>query len=181
MLLLRLHSLRDVVSKHILVISNTTFTGLPLPAHSLLPTHTPDHPSSHLPGELEEFSDKLYIHHHPGRPLSPGEDPFTREGEQRQSMNHHLNSIPSDYPPLVIMSDVDEIPSVPALKLLKGCESPGVVHLQMNQYLYSYEWFVGRQSWRGAVVKWDKESKGMGYSHGKKTDVMLASAGSHCR
>jgi beta-1,4-mannosyl-glycoprotein beta-1,4-N-acetylglucosaminyltransferase len=96
-------------------------------------------------------------------------------------MNSRIDAMSAATPPLILMSDVDEIPSAAALAVLRHCEAPSPIHLQMNQYLYSFEWFVGRQSWRAAVVRWDEVGRTAGYGHGKKTETMLASAGVHCR
>lgn len=181
LLLIRLHSLLNIVDKHIILLSNTTFTGLPMIAQ--LPSHTPLTPSPSLPDDLVQFKDKLYVYHHPTRPIQKGEDPFILEGERRAAMNEYINAISpsSSISPLIVMSDLDEIPTKEALDLVKTCDAPSPIHLQLDQYLYSFEWYVGRQSWRAAVVQWDEGGDGVGYGHGKKGEVMLGSAGVHCR
>jgi len=97
-------------------------------------------------------------------------------------MNAILDTLagPTEVAPLVLMPDVDEIPTAAALGLIQHCTASLPLHLQLSQYLYSFEWFVGRQSWRAAVTLWDR-GDGMRYGHGKKGDAILASSGMHCR
>ncbi|KAG9075409.1 hypothetical protein FS749_012929 [Ceratobasidium sp. UAMH 11750] len=81
-------------------------------------------------------------------------------------------------PPLVIMSDVDEIPAAHTIALVKACAFPRVLHLQLRNYVYSFEWPSGGGSWRAAVHEW---SAGSIYRHSKAGEVVLADAGWHCR
>ena len=59
--------------------------------------------------------------------------------------------------PLVIMSDVDEIPAAHTIRLIKACAFPRVVHLQLRNYVYSFEWPSGWGSWRAQVHEWRLE------------------------
>lgn len=44
---------------------------------------------------------------------------------------------------LLIMSDVDEIPSKHTINLLRWCDDiPPVLHLQLRNYLYSFDFLV---------------------------------------
>lgn len=80
---------------------------------------------------------------------------------------------------LIIMSDVDEIPSGHTVQLLRWCEGiPPVLHLQMNNYLYSFEFLVDKSSWRASVVMYRPGATG--YNHMRKTDAILADTGWHC-
>jgi beta-1,4-mannosyl-glycoprotein beta-1,4-N-acetylglucosaminyltransferase len=80
------------------------------------------------------------------------------------------------------MSDVDEIPSRSALSLLRACESPLPIHLQMQNFLYSYEFTTDHHSWRAQMHRWDDNGRGgTDYVHGKASDIALSDAGWHCR
>ncbi|MCO5613061.1 hypothetical protein L7F22_067335 [Adiantum nelumboides] len=80
---------------------------------------------------------------------------------------------------LVIMSDTDEIPSAHTIDLLSWCNGiPPILHLQMNNYLYSFEFFVDKASWRAAVVTFRHGSAF--YNHMRKADVIFPDSGWHC-
>ena len=97
-------------------------------------------------------------------------------------------------PPLVVFSDVDEIPSAHTLHLLRMCQFPSPIHLQMRNYLYSFEWFINFDSWRAQVHAWDTgttlrdlgnnaarvERRKTEYSQELVSDNILADAGWHC-
>lgn len=97
-------------------------------------------------------------------------------------------------PPLVLFADVDEIPASYTLRLLRTCAFPAPIHLQLNRFLYSYEWPAQSWSWRAQVHEWDTgmtlESLGDGkarlkgrrteYSREQASDNVLAGAGWHC-
>lgn len=108
---------------------------------------------------LKPFADKLVIVHHPGRPLAhPDEDPFVLEREQRATVSQVLeremhNRGKKEGDVIILMGDVDEIPRRETVELLKTCrwEGPrpadggdlgswGKLHLQLRNYLYSFEW-----------------------------------------
>jgi len=86
----------------------------------------------------------------PGREPGKGENAWTIESEHRDTMTRLLQDTNSNEhlgnPPLVIFSDVDEIPSRNSLQLLKRCQAPSPIHLQMRNFLYSFEWPVGMSS-----------------------------------
>ena len=92
-------------------------------------------------------------------------------------INEHIPS-QSNIFPLVIFSDVDEIPSKHTLRLVKTCAAPSPIHLQMRNFLYSFEWPYGRGSWRAQIHEWGDDEY---YRHSQATDVILADAGWHCR
>lgn len=79
---------------------------------------------------------------------------------------------------LIVMADVDEISSRATMKLLKACTAPLPVHLQMQNYIYSFEWVTGARSWRAQVHSYGEN---FSYIHGKASDVAIADAGWHCR
>ncbi|KAG8774954.1 hypothetical protein FRC12_001734 [Ceratobasidium sp. 428] len=158
-----------------------TFTGLPKPTYFKEALKTP---------RFSRFAPKITYALHPGRIPKPGESPFAVEAEQRAAMTRLLSSsLPATGrspplasrptpPPLVIMSDVDEIPAAHTIKLVKTCAFPRVLHLQLRNYVYSFEWPSGWGSWRAAVHEW---SAGSFYRHSMAGDVVLADAGWHCR
>jgi beta-1,4-mannosyl-glycoprotein beta-1,4-N-acetylglucosaminyltransferase len=94
-------------------------------------------------------------------------------------MDHGLHAAGVADGDLVIMADVDEIPSAHTIRLLQSCDGfPSIMHLQLRNYLYSYEFHVDFNSWRSAVYVFD--SKVTSYQHGRVTDKILADAGWHC-
>ncbi|KAI0359739.1 glycosyltransferase family 17 protein [Trametes cingulata] len=166
---IRMHELAPVVSKFFVVEADRTFTGRPKNLTFA------DHAERFAP-----FADKLVHSVFHGRVLEPGESPFVNEAAQRNHMNDLLRSQMSGdaEPPLVIFSDVDEIPSAHTIKLLQACEAPNPIHLQMREYLYSFEWPAGEGSWRAQVHRLGAD--GSGYNHGQVAEWKLADSGWHC-
>lgn len=158
-----------------------TFTGLPKPTYFKDALSTP---------RFARFAPKTTYALHPGRIPKPNESPFAVEAEQRGAMTKLISSAlpaPGSSPPLstrpdplplVIMSDVDEIPAAHTIKLVKACTFPKVLHLQLRNYVYSFEWPSGWGSWRAQVHEW---GEGSIYRHSKAGEVVLADAGWHCR
>lgn len=101
------------------------------------------------------------------------------EAKQRDAMTRLIQTrLPNTLrPPLVIFSDVDEIPSAQTLRLLKACAFPAPLHLQMRNYMYSFEWPYGWGSWRAQVHEWDATTF---YRHSMASEAALADAGWHC-
>lgn len=79
------------------------------------------------------------------------------------------------------MSDVDEIPAAHTLSLLKSCAAPLPLHLQLRNYVYSFEFPTDMASWRAQLHEWSAELGGTSYRHGKSSNDVLADAGWHCR
>lgn len=156
-----------------------TFTGLPKPTYFKDALQTP---------RFARFIPKTTYALHPGRVPNRGESPFNVEAEQRAAMTRLIASaLPArspprasspPTPPLVIMSDVDEIPAAHTIRLIKACGFPRVVHLQLRNYVYSFEWPSGWGSWRAQVHEW---MSGSFYRHSKAGETALADAGWHCR
>lgn len=145
-----------------------TFTGLPKPlvfadAHQ----------------RFAQFQSKIVYEAILGPPGSAHEDPWQWEAHQRNTMNALLAShaTSTQHSPLVLFSDVDEIPAAHALRLLRGCAFASPIHLQMRTFLYSFEWPIGWGSWRAQLHEWKNETY---YRHSKATAVALADAGWHC-
>ena len=106
--------------------------------------------------------------------LEAGQDPFDLERIQRVEMDAFIHSLHLNTNDRIIMADVDEIPSLHTLQLLKKCNSPNI-HLQLRNYLYSFEFQIDFESWRSKVVRHP-----FPYSHSRATDLILADSGWHC-
>jgi beta-1,4-mannosyl-glycoprotein beta-1,4-N-acetylglucosaminyltransferase len=150
--------------------SEHTFTGLPKDAVFAQHAEEP---------RFVRFKHKL-VHTIMPAPV-PGTPPFTYENAHRSAMTELLGANGADNATLVIMADVDELPSAETVRLLQGCEGWGTrVHLLLRNFIYSYEWELVRPSWRAAIEVW---GPGAYYGHGiKKGEVVaLSNSGWHCR
>ncbi|RKO99999.1 hypothetical protein CXG81DRAFT_13772 [Caulochytrium protostelioides] len=164
---IRLHELWDVVDRFFLIETDHTFTGEPKPLTFA------DHR-----GRFAWAETKLVYQRFRGRALRPGEDPFVQEGEVRQAMTALLKANGVQNGDLVLMSDVDEIPSRHTIDLLRHCRFPSPLHLQLRNYLYSYEFLYDLESWRAQVHRYDATSTY--YRHSMASHQMLADSGWHC-
>ncbi|ESK84898.1 glycosyl transferase family 17 protein [Moniliophthora roreri MCA 2997] len=167
---LRLNELDGVVDQFFIIESNTTFTGLPKETYY----------DSHK-GRFEKFESKILYQFLPGQLQTADHDAWKVEAETRTAMSSFLRgytkTLPSDTTFIVIMSDLDELPSAHTIKLLRDCDFGETIHLQLRNYLYSFEWLLGLNSWRASVVKWNA---GGYYSHIKRSEQALADSGWHC-
>ncbi|KAJ7502915.1 glycosyltransferase family 17 protein [Mycena galericulata] len=167
---IRMNELNPVVDHFYIIESNATFTGLPKETSFALNRH-----------RFSKFDKKISYRLVPGYPLEPGQSPFDQEANARVEMSKLLRSHMAEFLPdtqsLVIMSDVDEIPSAHTIELLRTCDFGQSIHLQLRNYLYSFEWLVGLTSWRASVHLWGQDSF---YRHSQSGDTMLADAGWHC-
>jgi len=167
---IRLNELDPVVDQFFILESNATFTGLPKETYF-----------ANNRQRFAKFEHKISYHFMPGYALKPGQGAFDVEALTRDTMTMMLQAqIPRLSPwssPLVIMSDIDEIPSAHTIKLLKGCDYGKSIHLQLRNYLYSFEWLIDLGSWRSSVQLWSFDSY---YRHSKSTELILADAGWHC-
>ncbi|CAA0819925.1 beta-1-4-N-acetylglucosaminyltransferase family protein [Striga hermonthica] len=163
---IRWNELRPYVAKFVVLEANTTFTGIPKPLY--------------FSRNRRRFSnfDNMVVHGvFPGR-VGSGRDPFRLESEQRVAMNELLRRAGIADGDLVIMSDADEIPSPHTVKLLQWCDGfPPVLHLQLRNYMYSFEFPVDYSSWRASVHIY---GRGTQYRHSRQADVILSDAGWHC-
>ncbi|EUC57397.1 beta-1,4-mannosyl-glycoprotein 4-beta-N-acetylglucosaminyltransferase [Rhizoctonia solani AG-3 Rhs1AP] len=170
----RLNELDAVVDRFFIVESDRTFTGIPKQPILQDALQTP---------QFARFKSKITYLLHPGRIPNSGESPFNVEQEHRFAMTQLVNSTFSsmfDTAPLVIMSDVDEIPAAHTIKLVKKCAFPRVLHFQLRNYMYSFEWPSGWRSWRAQVEEWGPESHYM-HSHVEaRGDYILSDSGWHC-
>ncbi|KAF5201756.1 beta-1,4-N-acetylglucosaminyltransferase family protein [Thalictrum thalictroides] len=166
---IRLRELLPYVSKFLILESTTTFTGISKP---LFFAENRDR---------FKFADDKIIHSvHEGRLASTGHfsDPFILEAEQRSAMNSLLRHSGISDGDLVIMSDTDELPSPHTVKLLQWCDGiPPVLHLELRNYLYSFEFPVDYNSWRASIQIYGPKTY---YRHSRQADVILSDAGWHC-
>ena len=171
---IRLHELWDVVDTFVIIEATRSFSGDlrhdMTPLSSLLAS-----PQARLNWAGPKIKYELVDD------LSPSpKDPFDNERHLRQRMNLLLSSAgvrPND---IILMSDLDEIPTPHTITLLKQCSNwPSPLHLQMRNYLYSFEFPVQDDGyWRPKAVRWG--GPGSSYNHAKGGDIILANAGWHC-
>ncbi|KAF8087325.1 hypothetical protein N665_0589s0006 [Sinapis alba] len=169
---LRWQELGPYVSKFVILESNTTFTGIPKPLFF-------DSNKARF-----AFAEGKIVHGvFPGKKRLQGkhqqEDPFLLEGRQRVAMNWLLREANVSDGDAVIMSDADEIPSPHTVKFLQWCDGiPDVMHLELRDYMYSFEFPVDYSSWRASVHIYNR--KWTQYRHSRQTDLILSDAGWHC-
>lgn len=163
---LRLQELYEAVDVFVIVESTTTFTGKPKKL-------------GFDASRYAKYHDKIRYFTITGRALAAGEGPFAIEGEQRRHVTDVLRT--HVQPPensLIIMSDVDELPSLGAVQLLSSCQAPLPLHLSLKSYVYSFEFQTTAKSWRTQVHAWS--STNTGYNHAKSSERILLDAGWHC-
>ncbi|KAL0955989.1 hypothetical protein HGRIS_002166 [Hohenbuehelia grisea] len=167
---IRMNELDSVVDFFFIVESNATFTGLPKETYF-----------ASNRARYSKFESKIVYKFLPGFPLKPGQTAWDVEAHTRNTMTFllksHMQKSPSGSKHLVIMSDVDEIPSHHTISLLKACDFGSSIHLQLRNYLYSFEWYIGPTSWRVSVHDWHQ---GSFYRHSQSGDRILADSGWHC-
>ncbi|KAH9485041.1 Beta-1,4-mannosyl-glycoprotein 4-beta-N-acetylglucosaminyltransferase [Psilocybe cubensis] len=168
---IRMHELDSVVDYFLILESNATFTGLPKETFF-----------ANNRARFSKFEDKIVYNFLPGAALRPGQSPWDVEAHTRNTMTMLIRSHLSttglqNTPNMVIMSDLDEIPARHTVDLLKSCEFGQSIHLQLRDFLYSFEWFIGFTSWRASVHMWNDNSY---YRHSKSGERILADAGWHC-
>ncbi|KAF9124577.1 hypothetical protein BG015_005065 [Linnemannia schmuckeri] len=169
MLEIRMRELYDVVDHFVILESSRTFTGIPK--------------SAVFQENRERYSfaeDKIIYKLVPLRELLPGEEPWVNEGAMRDEMTRLLWSTEIKEGDYVILSDVDEIPSRNSVELLSSCDGvPPAVHVNLQSYLYSYEFPVDDGGTnKASIQQWPKE--GLWYTRRQASSVLLANAGWHC-
>lgn len=167
MLLLRWNELLPYVTKFVILESNSTFTGL---SKAFIFERNK---------KMFEFAESKYLYRMVGGHNLVGLHPFHEEGLQRVELDRLLHVSGIKNGDLLIMSDVDEIPSAHTINLLRWCDGiPPIVHLQMRDYLYSFEFFQGYSDWRSSVhiYQFGKTR----YGHFRQSDELFADAGWHC-
>ncbi|EPS72467.1 hypothetical protein M569_02291 [Genlisea aurea] len=167
MLTIRWRELQPYVSRFVLLESNSTFTAIPKPLN--------------FAANRAKFGfvEPRLTYGTIGGRFRAGENPFVEEAYQRLALDQLIRIAGVEDDDLVIMSDVDEIPSGHTVDLLRWCNgTPPVLHLQLRNYLYSYEFLYDYDSWRASVHVYRRgETK---YGHFRRTDLLLTDSGWHC-
>jgi len=144
---IRLNELDPVVDFFLIVESNATFTGLPKDTYFKKNSARFDRFRDKIIYSLyvSSFSQLIVIIEHvfdsiPGYPLSGGRVAWEVEAHTRSIMtvmlDQHMKTLPTPMKYLVVMSDLDEIPSVQTIQLLKACDFGDSIHLQLRNFLY---------------------------------------------
>ncbi|KAF5385973.1 hypothetical protein D9615_002274 [Tricholomella constricta] len=127
---IRMNELDSVVDNFFIIESNTTFTGLPKETYFAKNRE-----------RFFKFKEKIVYNFLPGYPLRPGQSAWDVEAATRDAMTlllrNYIRALPSGTASLVIMSDIDEIPSKHSIDLLRACEYGESIHLQLRNFLYS--------------------------------------------
>lgn len=167
MLTIRWKELYPYITQFVLLEANSTFTGLPKPSFFAINRDQFKFVESRLTyGTTRGIARK-------------GENPFIEEAFQRVALDQLLQIAGIDDDDLLIMSDVDEIPSGHTIDLLRWCDDiPPVLHLELRNYLYSFEFRLQDKSWRATVHRYQKGKTR--YVHYRQTDYLLADSGWHC-
>ncbi|KAF8408319.1 hypothetical protein HHK36_007468 [Tetracentron sinense] len=166
-LTIRWNELYPYITQFVLLESNSTFTGLPKPL--VFATHQ----------DQFKFIKPRLTYGTVGGRFRKGENPFVEEAYQRVALDQLLKIAGISDDDLLIMSDVDEIPSSHTINLLRWCDDvPPILHLRLNNYLYSFEFLVDNKSWRASVHRY--QTGKTRYAHYRQTDDILADAGWHC-
>ncbi|KAA8530181.1 hypothetical protein F0562_004890 [Nyssa sinensis] len=166
-LTIRWNELYPYMTQFVLLESNSTFTGLPKPYYF-----------ANNRDQFKFIEPRLTYGTIGGR-FKKGENPFVEEAYQRVALDQLLRIAGIDDDDLLIMSDVDEIPSGHTINLLRWCDDiPPILHLQLKNYLYSFEFLWDNKSWRASVHRY--QTGKTRYAHYRRTDNILADAGWHC-
>uniref|UniRef100_A0A803QAQ9 Beta-1,4-mannosyl-glycoprotein 4-beta-N-acetylglucosaminyltransferase n=1 Tax=Cannabis sativa TaxID=3483 RepID=A0A803QAQ9_CANSA len=167
---IRWRELYPYVSKFVILESNVTFTGKRKP------------PFFALNHDRFSFAEDKIVHDvlpgEMGNQGSSHKDPFLLERRQRTAMDFLVRISGISYGDVLIMSDADEIPSPHTLKLLQWCDGvPPVLHLELKNYMYSFEFPVDHNSWRASAHIYGPQTR---YRHSRQTDYIFSDAGWHC-
>ncbi|XP_019161353.1 PREDICTED: uncharacterized protein LOC109157994 [Ipomoea nil] len=167
MLKIRWQELYPFITQFVLLESNSTFTGL--------------HKPYFFANNREQFGfvePRLTYGAYGGR-FKRGENPFIEEAYQRVALDQLLGIAGIEDDDLLIMSDVDEIPSRHTIDLLRWCdEIPPVLHLQLKNYLYSFEFQIDHVSWRASVHTYQR--KKTRFAHFRQSNYLFSDSGWHC-
>ncbi|PSR87550.1 Beta-1,4-mannosyl-glycoprotein like [Actinidia chinensis var. chinensis] len=167
MLTIRWKELYPYITQFVLLESNSTFTSLPKPHFFAINR------------DQFDFIESRLTYGTIGGRFRKGENPFVEEAYQRVALDHLLRIAGIQDDDLLIMSDVDEIPSRHTIDLLRWCDDiPPVLHLQLKNYLYSFEFLWDHRSWRASIHRYQMGKTR--YAHFRRTDYLLSDAGWHC-
>ncbi|KAK9090311.1 hypothetical protein Sjap_023488 [Stephania japonica] len=166
-LTLRWKELYPYVTQFVLLESNSTFTGLPKPL--VFASHR----------DQFKFVEPRLTYGDIGGRFRKGENPFVEEAFQRVALDQLLRIAGISEDDLLIMSDVDEIPSSHTINLLRWCDNiPPILHLRLKNYLYSFEFLLDDNSWRASVHRYQPGKTR--YAHFRQSDIILSDSGWHC-
>ncbi|XP_015971432.1 uncharacterized protein LOC107494908 isoform X1 [Arachis duranensis] len=167
MLTIRWNEMYPYITQFVLLESNSTFTGLMKPLVF-----------ARNRSKFKFVEPRLTYGVIGGR-FKKKENPFVEEAYQRVALDQLLRIAGIEDDDLLIMSDVDEIPSAHTINLLRWCDDiPSVLHLQLRNYLYSYEFFVDNKSWRASIHRYVPGKTR--YAHYRQGELLLSDAGWHC-
>ncbi|KAK4775069.1 hypothetical protein SAY86_010004 [Trapa natans] len=166
-LTIRWNELYPYVNQFVLLESNSTFTGLPKRLNF-----------ANNRDKFKFVEPRLSYGMIGGR-FMKGENPFIEEAYQRVALDQLLRIAGIEDDDLLIMSDVDEIPSAHTVNLLRWCDDiPPVLHLQLRNYMYSFEFYKDSKSWRASVHRY--QAGKTRYAHYRQSNYLLSDAGWHC-
>ncbi|KAI8018779.1 Beta-1,4-mannosyl-glycoprotein 4-beta-N-acetylglucosaminyltransferase [Camellia lanceoleosa] len=166
-LTIRWKELDPYITQFVLLESNSTFSGLPKPY--FFATNR----------DQFKFMEPRLTYGTIGGRFRKGENPFVEEAYQRVAIDKLLRIAGIQDDDLLIMSDVDEIPSGHTINLLRWCDDiPPILHLHLRNYLYSFEFPWDHRSWRATVHRYHMGKTR--YAHFRQTDYLLSDAGWHC-
>ncbi|CAO3630760.1 unnamed protein product [Mucor fragilis] len=165
---IRIKELWNVVDTFVILESNATFTGV-----------TKNLTFNQHKKRFQFAASKIHHVIIDQHALPAGEGPFYNEGKMREAMDQALVDAGAKTNDLIIMSDVDELPRAQTVEIISSCEGvPEKLHLQLRNYMYSFEFYVDSSSWRAHVVKYNAGHTF--YTHGQITEDLLSDAGWHC-
>lgn len=162
---IRIKELWDVVDTFVVLESNATFTG-----------KTKNLTFNDHKDRFKFAASKIHHVMIDQYELPPGEGAFYNEGKMREAMNQALADAGIKTGDMVLMSDVDEIIRAKSLLILRQCDGiPKNLHLQLRNYMFSFEFYLDNASWRAHIVKYIAGETF--YTHGQITENLLSDAG----
>ncbi|KAG2261369.1 hypothetical protein Bca52824_068448 [Brassica carinata] len=166
LLTVRWKELYPYVTQFVLLESNSTFTGLPKPF--VFKTNK----------DQFSFVEPRLTYGNIGGRFIKGENPFVEEAYQRVALDKLLRIAGIEEDDLLIMSDVDEIPSAHTINLLRWCDDilrSSTSSLRTTCTLSSTT-STARAGERLCTVTVRKTR----YAHFRQSDVLLSDSGWHC-
>ncbi|KAK6359578.1 hypothetical protein TWF696_000730 [Orbilia brochopaga] len=166
--IIRLQELWDVVDHFIVIEGNRTFTGELKPLTFAANRHR------------FQFAESKIVYEETTTLLENPHDPFDNEKKSRDHATDIIKTLNLAESDIVIISDVDEIPTRHTIELLKACQGyPQYLHLEMKSYMYSFEFPAPRPQWRAMVGQIGADGN-IEYDHRRMGDIILAGSGVHC-
>lgn len=163
MLEIRMKELWDVVDHFIIFESNMTFTGRP---KELVFANN---------RERFAFAESKILYKHFVFPYLEHESAWDREGRTRDGMTALFLELGLTENDLFTSVDLDEVIYPHTLELIKECEGvPDTMHLELNNYLYSFEFPTGDTIWPTTITRW---YPGVRYIRAQVSDTVLTDSG----